>query len=158
MGFDYELERSGSDRLGEAATIFAGRANRALRDIGDVFTPALKANTPRVTGKLANSSRFQLKGTNRNQVLEVRQGARTPDGDFYGSFVRGGTKPHEIRPKKKGGVLVFKIGGRTIFAKKVNHPGTKANPYHERTMKQTSGQVSGIISRTGIDIASDLMG
>lgn len=158
MGFDYELERSGGGGMSRADTILAGRANRALRDIGGVFTPALKANTPRATGALANSSRFQLKGSNKNQVLEVRQGARTPDGDFYGMFVRGGTKPHTIRPKTPGGVLVFKIGAQTIFAKKVDHPGTKANPYHVKTKRETSGQIAEIITRTGVDIASELMG
>lgn len=158
MGFDYTLERSGGGGMGKADTIIAGKANRALRDIGQVFTPALKANTPRATGKLANSSRFQLKGSNKSQVLEVRQGARNEAGDFYGMFVRGGTKPHTIRPKSAGGVLVFKIGNQTIFAKKVEHPGTKANPYHVETKRQTSGQISEIISRAGVEIASELMG
>lgn len=158
MGFKYELERSGGDGMGKAATIIAGQANRALRDIGGVFLPALKSETPRSTGKLANSSRFQLKGSNKNQILEVRQGARTPDGDFYGGFVRGGTRPHEIRPKLEGGFLVFKIGGRTIFAKKVDHPGTKANPYHKRAHQHVSGQIDEIKSRMGVDIAAELMG
>ncbi len=158
MGFKYELERSGNGGMSRAETIIAGQANRALRDIGQVFTPALKQNTPVATGKLANSTRFQLVGSNKNQAVEVRQGARNAAGDFYGMFVRGGTRPHEIRPKKKGGVLVFKIGGRTIFAKKVNHPGTKANPYHVETERQTSGEIAEIISRTGVEIASKLMG
>ena len=161
MGFSYELERSGSNNLGAAATIIAGQANDALRDIGSVFLPILKARTPRAEikgGKLANSSRFQLKGSNKNQSLEVRQGARSPGGDFYGGFVRGGTRPHEIRPKKVGGALVFKIGARTIFAQKVDHPGTKPNPYHKRARAEANGQISEIISRTGVDIATDLMG
>jgi hypothetical protein len=157
MGFKYELERSGGGGMSKADTIFQGKMNRALRDIGDVYTTALKDNTPRATGKLANSSRFQIKGSNKSQILEVRQGARTPDGDFYGGFVRGGTAPHEIRPKKVGGSLVFQIGGRTIFAKKVNHPGTKANPYHKRAHQQVSGQISEIISQAGVQIAADLM-
>ncbi len=161
MGFKYELLRSGGANFGEADTVIAGRSNRALRDIGGVFTPILKANTPRAEingGKLANSTRFQIKGSNRNQVLEVRQGARTPGGDFYGGFVRGGTRPHEILPVKSGGVLVFKIGSRTIFAKKVDHPGTKPNPYHKRARDQARGQIDGIISKTGVDIATELMG
>ena len=158
MGFKYELERKGGGGLDKAETILAGQANRALRDIGQVFSVALKQNTPRATGKLANSTRFQLVGSNKNQAVEVRQGARSPEGAFYGMFVRGGTRPHEIRPKKPGGVLAFKIGGRTIFTKKVNHPGTKANPYHVETERQTSGEIAEIISRTGVEIASKLMG
>lgn len=45
-----------------------------------------------------------------------------------------GTKPYTIRPKKPGGVLVFKVGnvggGRGFwrFAKKVDHPGLPSRP------------------------------
>lgn len=43
----------------------------------------------------------------------------------YARFVHEGTKPHIIKAKNKK-VLASK--GK-IFGKKVNHPGTKANPY-----------------------------
>lgn len=47
----------------------------------------------------------------------------------YGGFVEFGTRPHVIRPKRSGGVLVFTVGGTKVFARKVQHPGTKAQPY-----------------------------
>lgn len=47
----------------------------------------------------------------------------------YAGYVEFGTRPHEIRPKKEGGVLVFNIGGRKVFTRKVSHPGTKPHPY-----------------------------
>lgn len=47
----------------------------------------------------------------------------------YAGYVEFGTKPHEIRPKSEGGVLVFKINGTTVFTKLVHHPGTKAQPF-----------------------------
>lgn len=68
------------------------------------------------------------------------------DDEIY-NYVSGGTKPHPIVPKKKGGVLVFKGGykaktaprqigsgsggpfGPTVFAKAVKHPGTKARRF-----------------------------
>ena len=158
MGFKYELQENVSDSLDKAGTIIAGAANKALREIGKTYVPALKAETPKVTGKLKNSSIFQLVGGNSSQAVEVRQGARTSSGDFYGKFVRNGTKPHEIRPINKGGVLVFKIGGKTIFAKKVNHPGNKPNPYHEKAYAKVSGRIDEIIASTGQKIATDLMG
>lgn len=46
----------------------------------------------------------------------------------YASHVEGGTVPHVILPKN-GRYLKFNIGGRTIFATKVNHPGTKPFPF-----------------------------
>jgi hypothetical protein len=47
----------------------------------------------------------------------------------YAGYVEFGTKPHVIRPKKPGGVLVFTINGQKVITRKVNHPGTQPNPY-----------------------------
>lgn len=44
----------------------------------------------------------------------------------YASFVDEGTRPHEIRPKRRT-FLRFSIGGGPpIFARVVRHPGTRA--------------------------------
>ncbi len=50
----------------------------------------------------------------------------------YATFVDEGTKPHVIRPKA-GKYLTFpgKNGG-TVFAREVNHPGTKPDGFFER--------------------------
>lgn len=53
----------------------------------------------------------------------------------YATFVSEGTEPHVIEPKKPDGVLAFKVHGRMVFTKKVNHPGTKPNPYIEDSAK-----------------------
>jgi hypothetical protein len=47
----------------------------------------------------------------------------------YAPFVEFGTQPHDIKPKKAGGVLVFTVGGKKVFARKVHHPGTAPHPY-----------------------------
>lgn len=46
----------------------------------------------------------------------------------YAPDVEFGTKPHVIRAKP-GGVLAFKVGGKMVFTKEVNHPGTAAQPF-----------------------------
>lgn len=48
----------------------------------------------------------------------------------HASILDGGSKPHEIRPRSPNTVLRF-IGrdGNTVFARKVNHPGTKPYGY-----------------------------
>jgi hypothetical protein len=46
----------------------------------------------------------------------------------YASAVEFGTGPHIIRPKRRK-VLRFKTGGSVIFARFVNHPGTRAQPF-----------------------------
>ena len=50
------------------------------------------------------------------------------------SYVMNGTRPHEIRPRRPGGVLRFTTGGRTVFARRVDHPGTKPNPFLWKAM------------------------
>lgn len=45
----------------------------------------------------------------------------------YAKFVHYGTKPHIIKVKKAKALANKKSG--LVFGKKVNHPGTKANPY-----------------------------
>lgn len=59
-------------------------------------------------------------------------------GDFRGRirsthpatiFVVNGTRPHKIFPRRPGGVLRFELGGRTVYARYVNHPGTRPNNF-----------------------------
>ena len=83
------------------------------------------------------------------QTLLIKQPAKTlPEygGEFYGAFARGGTKAHQIAPRLKK-ALRFQIGEQEVFALKVNHPGTKPNPYHTQTMNRLSFQIQGIVAR-----------
>jgi hypothetical protein len=60
-------------------------------------------------------------------------GPRTVEGSVhalakYAAPVHEGSRPHLIRPRNAQ-ALRFQIGGRTVFAKLVRHPGTKARPF-----------------------------
>lgn len=46
----------------------------------------------------------------------------------YAAAVHEGTRPHVIRPRVAR-ALKFQVDGRTVFAKSVNHPGTRARPF-----------------------------
>jgi|TARA_R110000787_G_scaffold102984_3_gene209253 hypothetical protein len=153
--FEFEGARDLATNLEGAATLIKGELNKALRKIGKMMVPALKQNTPRAAGKLANSTRFQITGSPADQKLEIRQGARTPAGDFYGSFVRLGTKPHEIRPVNAK-ALAFTIGNKLVFAKVVKHPGTKANPYHVDTLKEKQSEIQAVVTDAGINVAAKI--
>lgn len=48
-------------------------------------------------------------------------------------MVNDGTRPHIIRPRQAK-ALKFKIGGRTVYAKVVHHPGTRANPFLDKAL------------------------
>lgn len=48
-----------------------------------------------------------------------------------------GTRPHVILPKSRK-VLKFSAGGGTVFARRVNHPGTKARYYTKRVQQKVN--------------------
>jgi hypothetical protein len=54
-------------------------------------------------------------------------------------YVIKGTRPHMIRPSTKK-ALKFKIGGRTVFARVVNHPGNKPNNFLLAALREGSGR------------------
>lgn len=54
----------------------------------------------------------------------------------YAAAHHEGARPHAITPRKKGGKLRFVIGGRVVFASRVNHPGNRPNPYLARWLRE----------------------
>lgn len=53
----------------------------------------------------------------------------------YGYFHHEGTLPHKITAKNAK-ALKFRMAGRTVYRRSVNHPGTKPNPYLTRYLKE----------------------
>ena len=70
------------------------------------------------SGKTKNSIRRQ-NATQRKAAVSAGYGAR---------FLDKGTVPHELRPKKVR-AMKFNVAGRPMFAKRVHHPGAKAQPF-----------------------------
>jgi hypothetical protein len=54
-------------------------------------------------------------------------------GDLWG-WINEGTRPHIITPRFAT-ILRFVVNGVTVFAKRVNHPGTKAQKHNQRINK-----------------------
>lgn len=78
------------------------------------------------TGKLAQSINRQVEG------LSAVVGPLAS----YAIYVETGTAPHEIRPTRSS-ILAFKAAdGKLIFTPLVHHPGTKSNPFINRTLEQ----------------------
>ncbi len=65
----------------------------------------------------------------------------------YAPFVSLGTTPHEIVPRAAS-VLAFPGGnlGGMVFAKRVRHPGTKANPYLHLAAQDIQEQIPAIFN------------
>jgi len=136
--------------------------NEGLRRLGRLIVPAkgtgpLAAETPKRTGKGARSTHYRIGGDPKNQRLEVLQPAQNEDMDFYLMFVRDGTKPHQIRPKKAK-VLRFIWNGEVVFRYLVNHPGTWPNPYHQRVVARLRGSIQQIVNDMGRRVTAYLAG
>lgn len=54
----------------------------------------------------------------------------------HAKFVEFGTAPHQIWPRKPGGVLRFRRGASIVYASHVNHPGTMANDFMMRGLRR----------------------
>lgn len=73
------------------------------------------------TGNLQRQTKARV--INRGgKTLVIRAENKAP----YANPIESGARPHVIRARK-GGSLRFRVGGRMVFAKAVNHPGNK--PY-----------------------------
>ena len=57
----------------------------------------------------------------------------------YARFVHEGTRPHPIVPKRKKVLAWIPRGsGRAIYARSVNHPGTKARPWLRESLDEAA--------------------
>ena len=104
------------------------------------------------TGRLTDSMREGA--TVRRGFLQYRSdvSANAP----YALFVDQPTRPHEIRARR-GPFLVFFWGppkgpGATIFARKVNHPGTRGALFSDMTAKHMVGRFQ-VSAQVAIDAA-----
>ena len=159
LEFDYSEMEDLKNRAHEAGdTVARISINEGFRKIGRLIVPAtgtgpLANATPRVSGKLRRSTVFQIIGGPMNQVLEIRQAARSALGVFYGFIVREGRGPVVAKNVQ---ALHFFIGGTEFFRKSVGP--AKPNPYHRRVMAQLRPQIQKIVNDMGRRIIGHLSG
>jgi len=155
---DREFQALGK-RVNQAGdTVTRISINEGFRKLGRLIVPTtgtgpLADATPRVTGKLARSTVFQIIGGPMNQALEIRQAARSALGVFYGFIVREGRGPITAVNAK---YLHFFIGSQEFFRKSVGP--AKANPYHKRTMAILRPQIQKIVNDMGRRIFAHISG
>lgn len=138
----------------------SGRFSRTARGLDKVLREELslargllismvKAEAPVQTGRL-------LKGISGRTLSNPTRTIVTSSAP-YTKYVIGGTRPHMIYPRNAR-ALSFTIGGRRVFASRVQHPGTKPNPFHERAFKKAGGLVQGVLRKIGARVVSELAG
>ena len=103
-----------------------------LRKLALAAVREQKLLAPRKTGNLARTIHL-------GAVTPTR--AETVASADYAAYVERGTRPHEIRPRVRKALRFAadagsarlsgspRSGGRVRFAKRVQHPGTRAQPF-----------------------------
>jgi hypothetical protein len=125
-----------------------GRSADAVRD---VILFALKDEAPVKTGELRDS-------LDAKQSTSYAGGIRlefTADAP-HTKYVIGGTKPHEILPRNAKALAFYGSDGELHFAKRVQHPGTQPNPFHERAWDRAKDDVFNILLQTAREIAVEV--
>lgn len=95
-------------------------SNTKAKTFLELVSQTVDGGTPVDTGELLSANRFS-----RNERVVSIENQKD-----YAAPVHEGSRPHKIVPRNAK-ALKFTIGGRTVFARSVWHPGTTANPFIE---------------------------
>lgn len=82
-------------------------------------------NSGRLRGSIKIKRGISLRGPKQTVYTNVE----------YAPYVENGTRPHVIRPRTKK-ALRFRVGGQFVIVAKVNHPGTRAQPFLSRAVRE----------------------
>jgi len=115
-----------------------GRVARLLRLPGGAVDRSLRRRVARVQ-RAAQTLAPGSMGDGIRVRVDYRAGG--PHGVITSThpaslYVVYGTRPHIIRPRRSGGVLRFTVGGQVVYARFVNHPGTRPNDFMIRALRQ----------------------
>lgn len=96
-----------------------------------------RSEAPLRTGKLAGQVEPRRMQSDFGRYLEGAAGVNPGQGGQrgYALYQSEGTRPHIIQAKR-GKSLRFVVAGRTVFARRVQHPGTRPNPYLTRHLAE----------------------
>lgn len=129
-GIDELRERLNPESLQSAFFISLRQAQQ------EVFNEAVVlADKHTKSGAMRDSVRiFPVKRGDTQAIIKAG-GPGAP----YAIYVHEGTRPHEIRPREKKALRWATSKGQGkgfIFAKKVNHPGYKGDPFMYRAFEE----------------------
>lgn len=107
-----------------------------MNRVGKMAVEAMRAEAPKRTGQFANEIDYQL--DKQGAQVTVKVGVPQP----LGRWIIEGTKAHRIEARNAPVLSFFwpKLGKRVAF-RFVNHPGTKANPFHMRAYMRIAPQL-----------------
>lgn len=107
----------------------AGSVGRHMKKIGQKIVVGAKTMVGVRTGNLRKSIHMRQGLRGRVQYVSVGSNLK------YAAAHHEGTKPHEITGSV-GRIMRFNVGGTVVYARKVNHPGTKPRKYLTTPMRR----------------------
>jgi hypothetical protein len=112
-------------------------------DANRFSTPAVRTATRQILNRSAILCPVDTGRLRASGKMSFREAKRGPTGVVvyavkYALAVHDGTGPYIIMPKKRK-VLKFKVGGKTVFAKRVRHPGVRARPFLRLAAEEIAG-------------------
>jgi hypothetical protein len=120
----------------KAPDITAKELEKATKEAGKTILATEKEEVPIKTGQLRRSITLDYHPISVSIYPTVN----------YALPVHEGTKAHIILPVRAS-VLAFKKNGKMVFVKRVNHPGSKANKFVERTVQRTENGINNLFQR-----------
>lgn len=125
MEIRLDLNAAALDQIGlEEARLRVADMTRATFNRSNVLTPV-------DTGRLRAGNEMRLYTAGLVAYGEVFNQVS------YAPPVHNGAQPHVIRPRLRQ-ALKFKMGGRTVFASEVHHPGNRPRPWLVKAMVETA--------------------
>lgn len=114
----------------------AAQLQRTVRNAGAQAMVAGVETMARATERAAPVDTGELKRSRR--ISPVRPTATGFSVDIVftapqANWTNDGTRPHTIRPRRRK-ALRFVVGGRTVFARVVHHPGNRGTHWFDRVV------------------------
>lgn len=131
------LRRTGKDSKATTRQTLIEAANYLLTE--------MEVRVPVDSGELRRSLSVRV------EADRVLVGPTAP----YAGYVEFGTRPHEIKPKKSGGVLVFNAGGQKVYARVVNHPGTKPQPFVRPAFEAWAESLGTLVADANVKVLTE---
>ncbi|KUN37671.1 hypothetical protein AQJ30_15415 [Streptomyces longwoodensis] len=123
MSVDVRIE---TGRIARFLRLRGGRVERKLRERTERVARIAAAEAPGSMGRYVD--------------WHIETGPRGLEGVITCDhpavlYVVQGTRPHLIRPRRRGGVLRFEVGGDVVYTRLVRHPGTRPNNFLARALR-----------------------
>ena len=106
------------------------KARLAAANTASDLESRLRRTSPVDTGNMRSFTTAKAAPSAAGARIDVK--VDTP----YAHIVAHGQRPHVITPRRESGVLVFDVGGRTVFARSVNHPGAQARSWWADALRE----------------------